>query len=524
MERQQTPTAGARKYGQTAKVAGYKQTPQEIIKVLELFRRNKLSYLLFKCEHIFAGEDKNLDVLFETEPDYRKAAWLLRKEGFRLQLSERTEKYKQMYSGWVDRRLVSVHLHREIAWHGIKALDKKWVFHRKKIVRLHPLIVLPSLEDSILIHAAHVLFETFRITGKEKKYFEIIGDLGGHFGVDKRYIKKQLVINRWEKGFQEVIKSHRECSGECFRKGPGKREETGKGEIGKTNIILSLLPKLIHEPETLLYLQIKLIKALLRPLSRKRKGCLISLIGVNGTGKSTLSRKVLAELQPSLRHLGMKGEYYYYGWQPAFFLTKILSRFLSREKIYHQLALTGRREEENGEKEEKEEREERGEKEEKEKEKEQKKKTDLFQEAMFAYCFLEFYYRYLAHLRPRLQKNNLVITDRYFYDLFGQYPYASQSWLMKPLLRIFPKPDRTFLLDAEVGELIKRGKTDKSLPGISAKERKVFPEEYLQKQKENYHCLARYLSRFIKLKRVDTGQSLDSSRQEIVRESGRALL
>ena len=47
----------------------YKKTPKELMKVINLFGDNKLNYILFKCEHIFNGENKNLDIIFETNKD-----------------------------------------------------------------------------------------------------------------------------------------------------------------------------------------------------------------------------------------------------------------------------------------------------------------------------------------------------------------------------------------------------------------------------------------------------------------------
>ena len=99
----------------------YQQTPKAITYLLNIFKEHHLNYLLFKCEHIFAGENKNLDILFETEQDYYTAGRLLEQQGFAVRLSERIEKYKTMYTGFCGQELYSIHLHREVAWHGLKA-------------------------------------------------------------------------------------------------------------------------------------------------------------------------------------------------------------------------------------------------------------------------------------------------------------------------------------------------------------------------------------------------------------------
>src|SRR3989344_6372117 len=144
----------------------YRQTPLAIMNILKLFKQNQLNYILFKCDHIFEGKNKNLDILFKTNEEYRQAAQLLHQQGFVVRLSEQVERYKTMYCGLIAETMYSIHLHREIAWHGMIALDKQPVFQRAQ--QVHSLIIIPGKEDSILIHAAHVLFENFKVGERER--------------------------------------------------------------------------------------------------------------------------------------------------------------------------------------------------------------------------------------------------------------------------------------------------------------------------------------------------------------------
>src|SRR3989338_2968124 len=77
----------------------YKNTLPVIMDILELFKNQNSSYILFKCDHIFQGKNKNVDILFETDKDYYLARQILQKEGFVCRLSEKIEKYKSMYTG-----------------------------------------------------------------------------------------------------------------------------------------------------------------------------------------------------------------------------------------------------------------------------------------------------------------------------------------------------------------------------------------------------------------------------------------
>jgi len=408
--------------------------------MLDLFTRQHLSYLLFKCDHIFEGQNKNLDILFQTKEDYQKAAIILEQQGFVVRLSEKIEKYKTMYCGLIDKTMYSIHLHREIAWHGMVALDKQPVFGHAQ--HLNHYIIIPNIEDSILIHAAHVLFENFKVKEREKNYFLKLNEPSEGHLINHKYIDWQIRKNHWEKGFWKVIKS----------------EQLSKIEIG-----WAWINKLIREPETAFYLFKKALRIPLRKLSFKRQGCLIALIGINGSGKSTLSRKVLEMYLPCTRHLGKEQYYYYYGWNPRFFLTKIGSSLLQKKKksVFQETALQ-----------------------------QNTKKFDIFQELLFMYITMEYFYRYWIDIRPKLRQNSVVVTDRYFYDLYGQYPYAQKSVLFSIFMKIFPKPDFTYLLIAPLAQIASREKTDRNKQDtIVNLKRKVLPQEYLIQLQCPLHAL-----------------------------------
>ena len=54
--------------------------PEGIASAIALFNHELLIYNLFKCEHVLNGQNKNLDILFETTEDYKQAATILEKE------------------------------------------------------------------------------------------------------------------------------------------------------------------------------------------------------------------------------------------------------------------------------------------------------------------------------------------------------------------------------------------------------------------------------------------------------------
>src|SRR3989344_5916429 len=169
--------------------------PSNIQKTLELF--NGLNYVLFKCEHILQGENKNVDLLLSNE-DYQLASKILEQHGFLLYMPERVEKYKRMYVHFnpaeKNNSLTAIHLHREVAWHGIVALTKKPILERA-------VNHLPSPEDSLLIHVAHALFENFKIKPFQQKLIEEYKQKAK----DEGYIQEQLRSNGWRQEFKQFL-------------------------------------------------------------------------------------------------------------------------------------------------------------------------------------------------------------------------------------------------------------------------------------------------------------------------------
>src|SRR3989344_2499855 len=142
-------------------------TPKQIQEVINLFHSAKLNYNLFKCEHIFEGENKNLDILFKATEDYELASQLLERNGFVQVFSEEFEKYKRMYLKFSIHSFTAIHLHKEIAWHGIKALNKEQIFNNAR--KIADEIYVPSFEDSLMIHMIHIIFENFKIRERDTK-------------------------------------------------------------------------------------------------------------------------------------------------------------------------------------------------------------------------------------------------------------------------------------------------------------------------------------------------------------------
>lgn len=447
-----------------------KKIPSRLREVLERFNQENLRYNLFKCEHIFAGKNKNLDILFENDKDYHLAAELLEKEGFFCYMSESVEKYKKMYVQVKNNVLTAVHLHREIAWHGIKALDKSLVFKREN--KVNDLVVVPSAEDALMIHVAHIIFENFRI--KPHAVDLIQNNLSQP--LDWKYLNRVLIKEGWKEGFYHVLTQ--------FKK---------KKQPKKIQLYQLIIKKLLLQPTAWLSVLIKILKSVLKKTNPRRKGCLVAFIGVNGSGKTTMTKNVLTTYKPISDFFnGQKG--YYFGWEPFLPTTKVISQMLKEKNKKTFTVQEGK--------------------------KAITKKPSFLQEIIFIYNYFEYLARYLFRVYPDLRKNKLVVTDRYFYDLYGQYHYAPKSMILPLLLTIYPRPDYLYVLDTDIKTLTKRDKNTEIYSKIKKDSERISrPVEDLLAQKERYL----QLSKFFKVNIISTEKELSKNVKFVVGKTWRRL-
>jgi len=449
--------------------------PSELEKVISLFNKGSLNYNLFKCEHIFAGANSNLDIIFATTEDYKKAGSILKNKGYLLYLPETVEKYKNMYVKVCNSKLFAVHLHREVAWHNIKIMDKEDLFQRQ--ITPNKYIVIPSPEDSLLIHVAHILYENFKIRKREIALIDKILKKN----LDWDYINNRAKQIGYHLEFYHILNLIKQ----------------GK-QVSKNYCRKVLIKKIVSSPLCWLSFNGKIFKFIARKLSLKRKGCLISFIGVQGTGKTTMTRQLYdtySTISPFFH--GQFG--YYFGWEPFSFYAKILAKIMKKKgkQIFKETNLTPKTYSEK------------------------KVKPSLFKELVFLYNYLEYLQRYWFVIYPKLRKNKLVITDRYFYDIYGMYSYAPKSVILKLLFKLYPRPDYTFLLDAKAEIIAKRGKN----PEVFSSLKKNDYRGYANPQKINIERKRFYnLKNIIHLHMIDTEKDIHSNIANVINFSWRGLL
>ena len=324
---------------------------------------------------------------------------------------------------------------------------------------MNSLVTVPSDEDILLINAAHVLLENYYVRKYDKQIFEHVLSKK----LDWNYINKQLFCYRLKKGTFELIENMKKA-----RKFPHK---VPKKTLLKANLKAILLR---HPVRNKFFLAKQFVQFFTKRLSLRRKGLLIVFEGVNGTGKSTLSKQTVESYEKIEEKLTLKHFRYYFGWVPIIPITKWLSKITRKKQIYKKAAASEKK----------------------------LPRFSLFYELLFLYVFLEDLVRYLVHVRPKLRKRWLVVSDRYFYHMWGQYPYSENSRIMKKLLRLFPKPDVVFLLETDLNTLSKR--------------RKDVTKEHLAGQLKRYHQLIRLVPNVSVLK---TDKTVKSNSEEVIKNT-----
>ncbi|MDX1661275.1 MAG: hypothetical protein R3326_05745 [Gemmatimonadota bacterium] len=117
--------------------------------------------------------------------------------------------------------------------------------------------------------------------------------------------------------------------------------------------------------------------------------------------------------------------------------------------------------------------------------------------------WIDYRIGYARWVRPALRRGELVVFDRYFWDLLAdprRYRYAGSSDLVRSVGRGIPRPDVTVVLDAPVEVLRSR--------------KREVPREEVASQREIYRALAEELDGAV---RVDASPPADQVAEAVIR-------
>lgn len=374
----------------------------EYRRIVQLLADQGISYVLLRYPHLVPRDIPDIDLLIETTEQYRSVQELLAKEGY---LPLTNEKLRTFFSKKVGDTLILIDVYQEVSWWGWVVMDKKQVFQRKREVQ--PLIVVPAVEDELLIYVGQGIFKNRRLDEHKAQVVRtLLQDQ-----LDDNYLNRQLTSYGWKWAFDRAIHI--------------VQKSTGLVSFSNIFVGQAFFRALMQAPLSRSPIFLRSLRYAFR--RSKRKATVICLLGPDGSGKSTLSQWLAARYPLFLQKFNVTSRQHYFGWDPFLPTTKIVSQ-LFKKKNYSIVS-------------------------------ESNKKTSSFsltQELLFSYYYIEYLSKYYIQIFPYRWKKEVIIVDRYFYDLAVHYRYAEQSLLLPLLLQLYPQPDFTFLLDAPVETLQKR--------------------------------------------------------------------
>lgn len=414
--------------------------------ILRLLENEAVDHVILRYPHIVQRELLDVDILCKTKQDYHKTIQILKEEGF-IRIDK--EQYRTFWAKKEGKELLLFDVYTEVSWLGWIVMNKNAIFKRKK--KINNIITVCSDEDELLIYLAQAVFKNNKL---DEYKLEVVKKLLLR-NLDWRYIKWQVQKNGWERPFKKILH---------------KVKRTTKNRL---HLPLSFFVKNILHSITLKPARMKIITRILRQLIHKmfppRKATTICFLGPDGSGKSTQSENMAKEAEKIFMECNVKTNKTYFGWQPFLPTTKLLSRLFAKKDIKIV-----------------------------EKMNQQKQKFSLIQEIMLVYYYIEYLAKYIWEIIPQRKHKKIVLIDRYFYDMYAHYAYANKSYLFPILLKLYPTPDYTFVLDVPRAVLERR--------------KDELTEEEMTAHIERYHKLARKLN----LRRLDTNQPIRDTTNDIL--------
>jgi len=318
---------------------------------------------------------------------------------------------------------------------GILYLPEKEILDRKEIKYY---FYIPSSEDALIALLLHSIID---INSIKSKYISKLNLLEYDKKIDVEYINKMI-----SKLFGVTV------SNVLFYLLTNRFEKLNKFELICLKIYL-LFQRIVRDPCNIIsFFRIIKIKTS-NFLNFSNKGIIISLIGVDGCGKTTTAKK--------LKRILLRGEYkadtVYMGWKDFMLpipnaLIKEYSKMKKKNDLetIHDIKFVN------------------------------KKKLNFvsFLEFLKDLIYpLEFIIRYVIKIKPKKMRGYILITDRYPYDkiILQKKLNVLTKWCIYNLL---PRPDYIFYLNTDSYILLQRRSNEITLDEI------IYQKKCFEKYKE----------------------------------------
>jgi hypothetical protein len=131
----------------------------------QLLSQHGVEHLFIKTIRSYPTDDSNIDVVCQTEADFKKAFSLIATQGRRATYSYH-EPDKAMFRSFDQgrERKPAWHLHRAVSWNGVPYLGNDGLFSgARRAEQSGVTLTVPSVSHALAINAGHALFENFVI-------------------------------------------------------------------------------------------------------------------------------------------------------------------------------------------------------------------------------------------------------------------------------------------------------------------------------------------------------------------------
>lgn len=362
---------------------------------------------------------KDLDILV----DYKimnKFHHIAKNNGFFLIKDGHFNPGKKVYLKIEDERSFFLDVHERVIYRGIEFMDRNKLLNRR--FRENDFYRL-SNEDFVLCLLFHNVLSKRKI---QEKHYEAIFQLLKN-KLDKNYIRKHMRKFGLYTTFQKLVENF---------------STTYNNQEFINNIYHKAVFSLIlRRPSNLARVISIYVRKYTVKLWGKRRGVLVTFIGPDGSGKSTTIKAV----HQRLREIGFSCSTVYLGpWGQSVFQFRKIFRCLNLDPYRedYKAFYTGELNSKPGPL--------RGLK---------KVKLQVRSALYYILVVIEMWARWWGRVLPKLRRGEVVLADRYIYDMLTGYkslPMDYHIGVRERVCNLFPRPDIGILLESDPEVIIAR--------------------------------------------------------------------